>query len=337
MRTRPILAVLFVFASIAGCSKDAPLVERTRVLLGTVVTIKLNVPEGLSAEPLLEKAFQEMSRIDSLCGYLESSELARINRSSGNPVRISPDVALVLRKAYKYSVISGGALDVTIDPVSRLWGRFEGEALGVPTRSSIDSAVRLVDYRQLLVEDSMARFLTRGGSIDLGSIAKGYAVDRCVALLESLGAAGGLVDAGGDVRTFGEKPGGGPWKVGLRDPRAPDSIVTVFELGDRSVATSGDYERYFIEDSVRYHHILNPRTGFPADGSCSVTIITGEACDADAIATAVFVMGPEAGMRLIESLPDVEGLIIRCTGAERDLFRSAGLDAYENAGHVPES
>jgi thiamine biosynthesis lipoprotein len=193
----------------------------------------------------------------------------------------------------------------------------------------------LVDYKQLVVEDSLATFLTRGGSIDLGSIAKGYAVDRCVALLESLGAAAGLVDAGGDLRTFGQKPGGEPWRVGLKDPRVPDSVVTVFELTDGAVATSGDYERYFTIDNVRYHHILDPKTGFPATGSCSVTVISREACDADAIATAAFVMGPEAGMRLIESLPDVEGLIIRCTDSSEEIFRSEGLGTYETSGASP--
>ncbi|MFQ5907194.1 MAG: FAD:protein FMN transferase, partial [bacterium] len=218
---------------------------------------------------------------------------------------------------------------ITIDPVSRLWHRFEGGTLHVPSHNSIDSVLALVDYRKLIVRGSSVELSTRGGSIDLGATAKGYAVDRGIAVLESLGATGGLIDAGGDIRAFGGRPDGRLWRIGVRDPRMPDSIVTVFEVKDRSIATSGDYERYFIRDGIRYHHILDPSTGFPARGCCSVTIITEKALDADAIATAVFVMGPQKGMRLIESLPDVEGLIIVCDDKKKSIIRSPGLEEYE--------
>jgi len=285
--------------------------------------------EEVDASLIIDAAFKEMMRLDSLCGYKEQSDVSRVNRNSGRSVPVSRDVAAVVSKSIEYSRISNGALDITIDPVSRLWHRFEGETFSVPLEKSIRSALALVDYRRVTVKDSLVKLSTRGGSIDLGATAKGYAVDRGIAVLESLGAAGGLIDAGGDIRAFGRRPDGGFWRIGVRNPRVPDSIVTVLEVDARSIATSGDYERYFIKDGVRYHHILDPSTGFPARGCCSVTIIMDKALDADAIATAVFVMGPQDGMKLIESLPDVEGLIIVCDDHKKEILRSKGLVKYE--------
>lgn len=272
-----------------------------------------------------------MYRIDSLCGYLESSQVSDINKNSGQTVPISEEVAGILNKSLRYSDLSAGAIDITVAPLSILWNRFEGVEMTLPTEASIDSVLALVDYRSLFVTDSSALLSAAGASIDLGSLAKGYAVDRGVAILESLGAAGGLIDAGGDIGTFGRKPGGTGWRVGLKDPRVPDSLITVFELRNRAVATSGDYERYFIKDGVRYHHILDPETGFPARGCCSATVIAGQACDADAIATAVFVLGPVRGMELVKSLPAVEALIVVCDDpTQRQILRSPGLSEYEN-------
>jgi len=323
------LCLLCLFCAFVGCTRTTPITKRTRILLGTAVTVKVWADNKGDALTYVDAAFAEMASIDSICGYEKGSEVDRINANTGKSVSVSSDVARVVEKSVKYSRLSNGALDVTIDPVFRLWHRFEGESLSVPSRSSIDSALVFVDFEGIAVEDSSVRVHTEGASMDLGAVAKGYAVDRGIAVLESLGASGGLIDAGGDIRAFGRKPDGGVWRIGLRDPRMMDSLVTVFEVEDRAVATSGDYERYFLKDGVRYHHILDPATGFPARGCCSVTIITDEACDADAIATAVFVLGPEKGMKFIESLPDVEGLIIVCTDTTKRILRSTGLSKHE--------
>jgi thiamine biosynthesis lipoprotein len=327
---RACLSLAFAVTILTGCVRDPPLEEKTGILLGTVVTAKTYLRTGKGTPALLDAAFAEMSRIDSLCGYLESSEIQRINANTGHPVRISREITDIILKSLRYSELSRGALDVTIDPVLRLYNRFEGGDMGMPSKASVESSCALVDYRSLVVTDTYVMLSTKGGSIDLGALAKGYAVDRGAAVMESLGASGGLVDAGGDIKTFGMRPDGKPWRIGLKDPRVPDSIVTVFELEGGAVATSGDYERYFIEEGVRYHHILDPRTGFPARGCCSVTVIAELSCDADAIATAVFVLGPEEGLELVESLPGVEALILVCeNGIAEKVFRSSGLNRYE--------
>lgn len=331
MRTACRWFCLLLFASpLSGCGREPPLQERTNILLGTVVTIKAYRASGADAYPLIESAFKEMRRIDSLCGYLESSEVSRINGNSGRTTPISKEVAALLTKSLKYSVVSGGALDVTVNPLSELWNRFESIAGLPPSQASVDSVLTLVGYEKLVVTDSSALLATEGSSIDLGSLAKGYAVDRGIAVLDSLGADGALIDAGGDIRALGKKPDGTGWRIGLKDPRAPDSILTVFELHDKAIATSGDYERYFMKGDARYHHILDPKTGFPARRCCSVTVVADQACDADAIATAVFVMGP-AGMHLAKSLSDVEALIVVCDDpTQKYILRSSGLSKYEN-------
>ena len=321
--------ILCLFCSLAGCTRTTPITKRTRILLGTAVTVKVWADNKGDALTYVDAAFKEMDLIDSICGYQSGSEVARINTNTGRFVSVPSEVAEIVEKSVKYSRLSNGALDITIDPVFRLWHRFEGESLSVPSRQSIDSALVFVDYRSVAVESLAVRISTEGGSMDLGAVAKGYAVDRGIAVLESLGASGGLIDAGGDIGVFGRRPDGGLWRIGLRDPRMLDSLVTVFEVEDRAIATSGDYERYFLKDGVRYHHILDPATGFPARGCCSVTIITDEACDADAVATAAFVLGPEKGMELIETLPDAEGLIIICTDTTKHIVRSTGLSKYE--------
>ena len=322
--------LLCLFCVLVGCTRTTPITKRTRILLGTAVTVKVWADNKGDALTYVDAAFREMDRIDSICGYQEGSDVARINVNTGRFVSVPSDVAEIVERSVKYSQLSNGALDVTIDPVFRLWHRFEGESLSVPSRQSIDSALVFVDYRAIAVEDSSVRVYIEGASMDLGAVAKGYAVDRGMAVLESLGASGGLIDAGGDIKVFGRRPDGGPWRIGLRDPRMLDSLVTVFEVANVAIATSGDYERYFLKDGVRYHHILDPATGFPARGCCSVTIITDEACDADAIATAVFVLGPEEGMKLIETLPDAEGLIIICADPEKQIIRSSGIRNYES-------
>jgi thiamine biosynthesis lipoprotein len=297
--------------------------------MGTVVTVKAYMPDSGDALPAIDAAFKEMARIDSISGYEKGSETDRINSNPNRFVPVSADVAGMVRKTIHYSEISNGAFDITVGPLMILWHRFEGESLAVPSQSSIASALSLVDFRKISVDSTSVKLAIPGGSIDLGAIAKGYAVDRGTAVLESLGAAGGLVDAGGDIGTFGKRPDGRSWRIGLKDPRTPDSIAMVFEVADISVVTSGDYERYFMKDGVRYHHIVDPSTGFPARGCCSVTIIADKATDADALATTVFVLGPEKGMALVESLPNTECLIIVCEDGKRQILRSSGLAKYE--------
>jgi thiamine biosynthesis lipoprotein len=183
------------------------------------------------------------------------------------------------------------------------------DARSVPDSAAIDSALVLVDYAALSLEAGFVRLHREGLQLDLGAAAKGYAVDRAVVLLRGLGVAAGLIEAGGDIRYWGEKPDGSPWRFGIQHPRKPEKYFEVEDLGLAAIATSGDYEQYFEQGGRRYHHILNPRNGWPAQGLISATVWAQTAMDADILSTAVFVLGPNAGLQLAEDLPEVEALI----------------------------
>ncbi|HUT99300.1 MAG TPA: FAD:protein FMN transferase [bacterium] len=241
--------------------------------------------------------------------YDPEAELYRLNLSAGGgPVRVSKGLAEVLEVSLRVAEKSGGAFDPTVLPLVEAYG-FNGEKRRVPGDEEISRILPRVDYRRVgLAGDGVD--IPEGVALDLGGVAKGYAADRALEAMKEAGAEAGLVNIGGDIAVFGERAGGGSWTIGVQHPRAPGELFAVLELQSGAVATSGDYERYFIEDGVRYHHILDPRTGRPARGLVSVTVTAPVCVLADAYATAVFVLGPEEGLRLLEADDDLEGLLI---------------------------
>jgi thiamine biosynthesis lipoprotein len=216
----------------------------------------------------------------------------------------------VLKKADYYSRISNGSFDITCNPLLNLWMVKAKKENRMPTPEEIEDARELVGYDQLVidVEGNRARFEKEGMSITLGGIAKGYAVDCACKKLTEAGIKHALVNIGGDMRAVGDK-NGVPWEVALQNPRDKSEYITIIKLDNESVTTSGDYERYFFEDGKRVHHIIDPQTGYSADDCISVTVITKNCVDADALSTAVFVMGPERGKALLDEL-GVVGVII---------------------------
>jgi thiamine biosynthesis lipoprotein len=257
--------------------------------------------------------------------YAPGAELYRLNRSAGGGVvRVSPELADALKVALEVAEKSGGAFDPTVLPLIEAYG-FNGEERRVPDDAEIAGILPRVDYRRVgLVGDEV--HIPAGTALDLGGVAKGYAVDRALGAMEEAGAGAGLVNIGGDIAVFGERPDGVPWTIGVQHPRAPGELFAVLELKGGAVATSGDYERYFVVDGVRYHHILDPRTGRPARGLVSVTVTAPSCVLADAYATAVFVLGPERGMELLEADDILEGLLISETEGRLDFTVTDGLE-----------
>ena len=328
MRTRPgrpaaaaILAACFA-ALLAGCAPAPVEVARTETHMGTQVTITALHSDPGRAGRAVEAAFREIARLDALLShYLPDSEVSRLNRGETleSP---SEDLRLNIERSLEYGRLSGGAFDITVQPILDLYDlsfRVRGRA---PTGEEVREALRLVDYRRIRLSAS-GLSLGEGQKITLGGIAKGYAVDRALAVLEAQGIRQALVDAGGDLRTMG-RHGSRDWIVALQDPRNRDRYITRIRATDRAVVTSGDYERYY-DAQRRFHHIIDPTTGYSATALISVTIIAATAFDADAISTSVFVLGEEEGMRLIESLEDVEGLLIT---RDRRILRSSGWGRY---------
>jgi len=290
--------------------------------MGTRVEVQLWADDPVEAQRLLREAMVEFDRIEALMStYIPSSEMSRINaNAAAEPQKISAELFGLLQRSLSVSNMTDGAFDITYDSVGYL---YDFRARKRPDTMAIAAQLDKIDYRLVeLDEDSQTVYLKAAGvRINLGGIAKGYAVSRVIELLKEQGIAHALATAGGDTCLLGDRRGK-PWIVGIRDPNKEKAIFTRLALEDESISTSGDYERYFMEDGVRYHHILQPSTGKPVLGMRSVTVVGPDATLTDALSTSVFVLGPEAGIKLIDTLPDYEAVVI----TDDKLYYSQGLN-----------
>jgi thiamine biosynthesis lipoprotein len=317
-----------------GCQRETQTLQESRVLMDTLVSINVYMQDS-AAEPAgrraIAAAFAEMARLDSLMSsYRSDSEVAALDRCgvAGGEMEVSADIDTVLRAAQWAAKISAGAFDVTIAPILRLWG-FGTDAAGVPAPEKIAARLPLVNFHNMALanaaangtEKSRVRFRQSGMVIDLGGVAKGYAVDRGLAVLVQAGVRDAMITAGGDLRAIASPMTSGRRYIWIRHPRADTAgnktigaekknFFGRFRLDAGAVSTSGDYERSFIKDGKRYHHIIDPRTGFPAVKAVSATVVAKTSIQADALSTALFVLGPERGIALADSLPAVEAMII---------------------------
>lgn len=273
-----------------------------------------------------EAVFAEFDRLDALMSvWREGSDIVHLNAAAGQaPVPVSRDVREVIRAARQVSEWTGGKFDVTFGALSGLW-KFDQDLDGrVPPRTEITPRLPLIDYQKLVVDESAgtAFLTTKGMRAHLGGIGKGYAVDRGVAILRERGLRDFMIRSGGDMYVAGQR-GDRPWRIGIQDPRgAEGSSFASLDLTDAAFSTSGDYERFFMKDGTRYHHIIDPDTGEPARGCRSVTIVATTSTLADGLSTGVFLVGPDKGMALIEQLSGVEGVIV---SSKNNVLVSSGL------------
>lgn len=300
--------------------------------MGTAIRVELWADDEATGEAAIAAVMAEMHRIDrAMSPYKPESELSRINREAAErPVPISQEMFDILSRSIEFSKISGGAFDITFSSVGYL---YDYRRHIKPTDKDIEQALPGIDYRhiQLDARKRTVRFARPGVRIDLGGIGKGHAVDNGIALLKKRGITQAIVTAGGDSRVLGDR-GGRPWMVGIRDPRRKDNMVAVIPLINSAISTSGDYERYFEVDGERYHHILNPKTGRSATGVHSVSVIGPDATTTDGLTKPVFILGPEKGLRLIESIPGIDAVIIDADGK---MFYSSGLQGRKQESSGP--
>jgi len=289
------------YSLLAGCRTAPPshdLVRRSEPLLGTFVTITAYDENHERVNAAVSAVFEEFRRIDSLMSlHRADSELSRLNdRAAAGPVVVSPDLFRVITKAQEIAGQTEGSFDITIRPLADLWG-FIWKEYRLPTEAELEAVLARVNYRrvQLDPEQRAVHFLAPGVSLDLGGIAKGYAVDCAIEKLRSLGVTNAMVKAGGDLRVIGAPPGKSNWIVQLEDPRKEGRRSKVW-LRDAALSTSGNYENYFEIDGVRYSHILNPGTGWPVQGIAACTVIAPTCMESDAMATAFFVYGVEQSL-----------------------------------------
>jgi len=267
-------------------------------------------------KPRLQKALDEIRHLESLMTTWRSdSEISKVNAAAGkSAVKVSPASIAVIEKSLWMSRASEGVFDITFEAMHGLWKFDEDLEENIPQKDAIEKARRLIDYRKITVDPaaSTVKLEQAGMKMSLGGIAKGYAVDAAARVLEREGLTAFFVQAGGDLYVRGKKPDGSSWRVGVRDPRGKDATdyFAMLEVDDHAFSTAGDYERSFIKDNKRFHHIIDPRTGYPATASRSVTIWAKDAFTADTIDDAVFILGPEKGLKLVESIDDCGAVIV---------------------------
>ena len=315
----PIVILLMLILPVAA---TADWYKQEQAIMGTRIAVEFWDEDKAHAEQCAEQVFSEMRRIDALMSpYKPNSELSRINQqAAGQAIQISEEMFKLLEKSLQMSQLSNGAFDITFSSVGHLYNYREGIK---PSEEDIRQSLNSINYRHVLLDETnrSVRFAQSGVHIDLGGIAKGYAVDNGIAILVKCGIKGGMVSAGGDSRILGDR-GNRPWMMGDRHPRKKDAVAVMLPLSNTAISTSGDYERFFIEDGKRYHHIISPSTGKSVSTTWSATVIGPDATTTDALSTTLFVLGPEKGLQLVESLAGIDAVIIDAQG---QMYYSSGL------------
>ncbi|HSV85400.1 MAG TPA: FAD:protein FMN transferase [Levilinea sp.] len=293
-------------------------IRHTQVLMGTLVEIQVRESDRAKAEKAIAAAFAELRRIDRLFSVTGEGEVWAVNHNPHESVEVGPDLYHVLLRSDAMWRMSAGAFDAGLNNVIELWG-FGTETQGIPADAELDAARQSSGWSSVRLEEN--RIVRPAGlGLNFGGIAIGYAVDRAIAILQEQGIISAMVNAGGEIRSLGSG-----WVIGIQHPRRPDEIIARIRPGDLAVATSGDYEQYFTVDGQRYHHLLDPHTGYPTRGVQSVTILAPTCTDADGLSTAVFVLGIQPGLALIETLAETEAYLIDESGK---VHMTSGFEQY---------
>ena len=283
-------------------------------LMGTRVSVELWHDDEARGRELVAEVMNEYKRIDrDMSTYKPDSQISAVNaRAAAEPVPVGEELFMLIERSLALSAASGGAFDITYESVGYL---YDFRARQHPSADEISARLSAIDYRHVLLDKQArtVRFAVEGVRINLGGIAKGYAVEHGADILRRRGVEHALLNAGGDTRVIGDRRGQ-PWIVGIRHPRLENEVVTRLPVVDEAISTSGDYERFFEEGGRRYHHIINPRTGEPTEGILTVTVIGPDGTLTDGLDTAIFVLGVDAGLELIKAYPEYEAIIVDASG-----------------------
>lgn len=316
-----IAVMLLLISLLSGCenpdqrdliiTKTNGMYNTTFIAMDTVMSFSVY---GSNAKDEIYKAYEDVLTMEALLSVnLSGSDIYRINNSKGNETQVSKHVTDQITVAKKVSDMTGGALDISIYPIVKAWG-FSKDEYTVPSIDVLSSLLELVDYTKINVSGDKVQ-ITDGMALDLGAVAKGYTGQYISDRLQEAGIAGGLLSLGGNIQLFGKKPDGSLWKIGIQDPADDSSIIGSITATDCAVITSGAYQRYFVEDGVTYHHILDPKTGYPVNnGLLSVTVIAEDGTYADCLSTALYVLGYEQALEIWKSNDDFEAVFVNDDG-----------------------
>ncbi len=306
--------MVFILIFLAGLSTEAQeIYKETLKLMGSRFEITVTAPDSATAHQSIDLAIDEISRIEKLISSWDpASETSKINQNAGiKPVKVSSELYHLIERALKISEITDGAFDISYASMDKIW-KFDGSMKAMPSEEEIKGSVSKVGYQNIILnpEDTSVFLRNKGMKIGFGAIGKGYAADRSKKLLMKKGVKAGIINASGDMNTWGTKPDGETWKVAITNPMNKEHAFALLPLKNRAVVTSGDYEKFVKFNSVRYSHIINPKTGYPATGIISVTVFAPKAELADALATSVFVMGIDTGLDRINQMRGIDCIIV---------------------------
>lgn len=331
------LLLILLSSLIGGCSKNnksSDPITNSEILMGTVVTVTLYDSIDKS---ILTKVFDKVKDLESILSINENGTLVdKINENAGiSPVKVDDDTFTIIKKGIEYSNLTNGLFDISIGPLVKLWSIGLPEAK-VPTLEEINEKLPLINYNDIEInEDEKTVFLKRKGMmIDLGGIAKGYTADVISNILTEEGVKSAIINLGGNVYTHGTKVNGTNWNIGIQNPFSDrGDIVGTISISNKSIVTSGIYERYIDQDGVKYHHILNPKTGYPYDNEIAgITIISDNSVDGDALSTSVFAMGLDNGLEFINTLNGIDAIFVTkdnkvyITDGIKDIFKLSNSD-----------
>ncbi|WP_411893660.1 FAD:protein FMN transferase [Winogradskyella sp. A2] len=291
--------------------------KQTLKLMGSRFDITVVAVDSIEANKNINLAINEISRIERLISsWDKNSQTSEINRNAGiNPIKVDKELFNLIERALGISKLTDGAFDISYASMDRIW-KFDGSMEAMPTKQEVNASVSKVGFKNIILDktNSTVFLKNKGMKIGFGAIGKGYAADKAKDLLISAGVTSGIINASGDMNTWGKQPSGEEWKVAITNPINKSKVFALLPITNGAVVTSGDYEKYVKFDNTRYSHIIDPRTGYPASGIISVTVFAPKAELADALATSIFVMGIDSGLDRINQLPKIECIIIDTEG-----------------------
>lgn len=317
------LGFILMCITLSSCTKSQKVYKKESFMLGTIISLKYY---GKNGDKAIDESIEKIRNIENKMSVnIASSEICKVNNNSGKEdIVIGKENLYVIEKALEYSKLTGGAFDISIEPVVKLWG-IGTEKARVPKKEEIEDKLKLVNFKDILIKNNKLFLNRKGMALDLGGIAKGYAADELKKVVQKYNLERAFINLGGNLYIYGGKENGEPLNIGIQDPCAKQGeYFSVLKVKNKSVVTSGNYERYFIQNGKRYHHILDPKTGYPAEkGLISTTIISDKSIDGDALSTSTYILGLEKGRKLIESLNGVEAIFVT---KDKKVYTTKGIN-----------
>ncbi|WP_163394787.1 FAD:protein FMN transferase [Flavobacterium limi] len=310
-----ILFLFILFWSFSGHSQV--LRKRTTLLMGGRFDISIVAQDSLTAEQNINEVIAEISRIESLISdWKPDSQVSEVNQNAGiKPIKVDREVFELTQRAIRFSEITNGGFDISFAALDRVW-KFDGSMTEMPSAEAIKKSVEKVGYKNIVLDSVQSTIFLKlkGMKIGFGALGEGYATDKCRTMMLAKGIKAGIINGSGDMSTWGKQPNGEDWKIGMTNPFKPEKLLAVVPLNQGAVTTSGNYEKYVVFSGKRYSHIINPATGYPATGLCSVTVFGPNAETANGLSTSIMVLGKEEGLLLLQKFPEYSSVMITDNG-----------------------